>query len=440
MIEIEKESLILKLLGKDKIFKEAYIATLFFVCDHNNNKNNIYIGLLDDSKVIYFYLFTKEKYIFQFLIEYENDDIMISEINDKIIQKGIITYLYQMGINFSKKEKQEDLIDIEMNKLGIFYKGNEKIDNFAHLQYSRVLEKNEANYYNNVIQCLVNIGPLKDIFLNRKMLYNKKIVQEYKKIILSFYKLMQYMWYWEPFKNNNEQDQSIIFMVEIQSLCNNDNIIKDIKLLIEFILLSIHYEYIYNGKIIYNINEIKKKVEFNYSKSIIKNIFFFDLLLDSQCKCNKNCYSTNYMLCLDIKQLSDKEQTIENILNKYKIKLTCNICKKSELSNIKFNSCPQVLIIYFEKQINNIKFKYENQMIIKYNNKEEKYELISIIKNRENKKNKLETFFNSSINKTWYKCNEGFAHEKMEINNLLRNLNNKNNNIPHLLIYQKLQK
>jgi hypothetical protein len=352
-----------------------------------------------------------------------------------------------MGIDFSKKGRQ-DLIDIEIKKVGIFYSDNQLSDKYDSLQYLRPLKANDAYYYNDVIECLVNLEPLKNIFLNRKELLNRKIIQDKKNLTYYFYKLMHYMWYWEPDNKKDDEDQSIIFMEKIKSLFNDDNLLKDInsfKLLIESILLSIHYEYPSNYKnkdIIYNLNEMKKNNKFYSIKSIIQDIVFFDLLLDSECKYYKNCKSTNYMIYLDLDNLSKKVQTIydiENILKNYKMNLTCNFCKKTNISKIAFSSYPKVLIIIIDKEINNIKFKYENQISIKTYNKEEvRYELISIIKNKNGKNNKVETFFYSSNDKIWYKFNEYNENAKIEINNLLNNINSQNNNIPRLLIYQKL--
>ena len=250
-IEKEKESKIKGLFEKEKEIKEKNIATLFFVYAHNNNKikNNIYIGLLDNkgNNVIYFYLFTKEKNIFKFLLKFDKDDIITSEINDKIIKIGIIGYLYKMGVDISRKGMQ-DLIDVNFETIGKFYKDNETIDNIINNKYSRHLEDNNVYYYNDIIQCLVNMAPFKNIFLNRKELVKTKIVQEYKKVTFIFYKLMQYMWYRENEEENNA------FIIVIQSLFNNNDdiikfnndineIIKSIKSFIESILLSMHYEY-----------------------------------------------------------------------------------------------------------------------------------------------------------------------------------------------------
>ena len=259
-IDIQKGKLI-KILSKEQdIVKDICIKQMFFVYDKKNYKNKeIYCGIFDNNKnnkIIYFYFFTNEKLIFKFLLDYDNDNIMESEMK-KITQKGIIKYLDEMGIDFYKKEKQY-LIDLEFKKLGLFFNNYEKIENNDNIYYSRPLERNEGSYkYNDIIQCLVNIGPLKDLFLNRNKLYKEKIIEENKKITFNFYKLMQYMWHWDPIIINNDDDQSMIFMIEIISLFNNNLILNDIKLLIEFILLSMHCE----TKLINinnNINKLRK--------------------------------------------------------------------------------------------------------------------------------------------------------------------------------------
>ena len=129
-----------------------------------------------------------------------------------------------MGIDFSKKGKQ-DLIDIGMEQIGLFYKENEIIDGIDYPKYSRPLDENETYYYNDVIQCLVNIDQLKNLFLNRKKLFNKNIVKENKKVTFSFYKLMQYMWYREQLikenkenEDNADKDQSFTFILDMNEI------------------------------------------------------------------------------------------------------------------------------------------------------------------------------------------------------------------------------
>ena len=475
-IEKEKEDFIKKIL-KDNINnineKEIYIATLFFVYDNCDNKNNTYIGLLDNKgkNVIYFYMFKEEKYVFNFLLDYSidkndnNDDILISEINNQIIKKGIITYLYQMGIDFTQNGRQV-LIDLEMKKLGTLYKGNDaKTDIFNFPKYSRVLEDDETYYFNDVIQCLVNIEPLKNLFLNRKNLLSKNIIN--KKVTFLFYKLMQYMWYWEKIKKNEEnkdnESQNINFIFEIISLSNininDNNIIIKIKSFIEAILLSIHYEnqLVYEkNMLVYDINEIKDK--FYEKNSFIKDIFFFELLSDTKCNCKSKqyCKSNNYMLCLNIDQFQNKKLSIDYVLKESKLNFTCDICNQSNPTKFKFNQCPEILIIIFESKIKNInfKFKYESQISIKdHDKKEVKYELISTIGRKEETNNKNEgldqsknkindrevnSFIKSSIDKEWRRAGQNIYIINKDV--ILNNLNDKEKRIfPYLIIYQKIQ-
>ena len=85
-----------------------------------------------------------------------------------------------MGINFSTKAIQP-LINYKLGTFLIINKNiNININKYENEIHSRSLINNEALLYNGLIQCLVNIGPLKDIFLNRINLYNKKINNEKK--------------------------------------------------------------------------------------------------------------------------------------------------------------------------------------------------------------------------------------------------------------------
>ena len=193
-----------------------------------------------------------------------------------------------------------------------------------------------------------------------------------------------------------------------------------------------------------NINDLQKIID--NDDSFIKNIFFFELLSDSKCKCKKNHKFSNFIFSLNIDPLPNKSKeqiTIENILKDLKMNFMCENYKNPFTSKFKFNLCPKILIILFEKQINNNNFKYiydEHLSIKDFNKKDVKYELISIIKNKALKKDKndqVETFFKSPINKTWHKCNE--KNDKIEKDILFKNLNNQKNNFPILLIYQKIE-
>ena len=444
-IEKEKEYIINKLLKKDININDndIYIKTMFFIEEQYIIQTNHYhLGILDNN-IIYFYLINEDKLEFKFLLEYENESIIQSEIKTQIIKEGILVYLYKMGIDFSKKGRQ-NLIDINIKKIGEFINFNNSIEKIDHVQYSRTLEKNEILIYNNIIQCLVNIGPFKDLFLNRNQLYKEKMIQENKKITNNFYKLMQYMWHWSYKDNNKDEDQNLNFMIQINTLYNdnnnnnifNNNIVDDIKLLIEFILLSMHCESILDNNINYNIDELKKEF-YNNGYSFIKDIFFFELICDSKCQCKQYFNSTNYLLHLDIEPNS-KNLTIDNILKDSKTPLTCSICKSTFSSKIQFNSCPKILIIIIKQQIDNINFNYQEDLIIKDKiTGDSKYKLISIIKNIE-QKNEYETLCNISVDKNIWTQYIDTHYVKIE-GNFFDKISEQKTNIPSLLIYQKIE-
>ena len=78
--------------------------------------------------------------------------------------------------------------------------------------------------------------------------------------------------------------------------------------------------------------------------------------------------------------------------------------------------------------------------IVDNKRKNNTYELIGIIKNIENNKNVFETFCNTSINKgIWYKYSGANKPEKLEKNPLFNSLRKENNNVPLLLVYQKIE-
>ena len=446
-IEKEKEYIINKLLKKDININDndIYIKTMFFIEEQYITRNNnlSHLGILDNN-IIYFYLIKEDKFKFKFLLEYDKESIMQSEIKNQIIKKGILVYLYEMGIDLSKKGRQK-LIDIDIKKIGEFINFNNGIEKIDYVQYSRPLERNEILIYNNTIQCLVNIGPFKDLFLNRNQLYKEKMIQENKKITNNFYKLMQYMWHWSYKDNNKNEDQNLNFMIELSTLYNdknnnnifNNNIVDDIKLLIEFILLSMHCESILDNNINYNIDELKKEF-YNNGNSFIKDIFFFELICDSKCQCKQYFNSTNYLLHLDIEPNSNN-LTIENILKDSKMLLTCSICKSTFSSKIQFNSCPKLLIIIIKEHIYNINFNYQKLIIIKDKNiGDNYYKLICLIKNIE-QKNEYETFCNISVDKNIWSQYHDTNIVIIEKKNFFYSLSKQKTNIPVLLIYQKIE-
>ena len=447
------QELIERLLKEDNTInnQELYEAKIFFLFGNNDilkknaNNKNIYLGILDKKKdCIYFYTYGKESYIIEFIIFYTKNNIIIDEINNKIRIDGIEKYLYKMGINLLSEENSQNIINYELEKIGIFFNLNKnRIYNNPKL-HSRILSRTDTYYYNGVIQCLVHIGPLKDIFLNRNKLMEKRIVQDNKTITKNFYKLMQDMWYINQFNknidnNNNEDDESsqnFIFISEIGKY----NVFKDIKSLIGLLLLSMHFEQKLNNNndfINYNINEFEKSINEN-EKSFISELFFFKLFNKKQNKC-----SINYMLIFEIDNAFFKNENekinISTLLSSKKININFNNNEKLEITKVKFESCPKILIILLKLKSNHNFKLYSNEeidindlILDKNKNNVSKYELISAIENLDNY---YKTYCKSE-EKMWYEFIEADLKQNFnECKSLKQKLDN-----PYLLIYKQCEK
>ena len=431
--------------------KKLIITKVFFVYGDNNCNHNLYFGIFDKNvNAIYFYLLGQEVYEPEFVLDYLDKKNMIKEIDKYILKKGIEAYLDEMGIDFTKKTKQH-LINNKLEEIGSFLILNENINITIYKNeiYSRSLMNNDAPFYNGIIQCLVNIRPLKDIFLNRNNLYNKKIIHEKKIVTMLFYKLMNYMW--NSNNNNDDKDHSFIFLTEIQTLSKKIGIFNDIHLLIEYILLSINYEqqlnYNNNLKIDYKFNEIEKSFN-KYKNSFINDIFFFELESEDKCKCKNNCNSTTqYILSYNdeiLKELEEQNINIETLFN-LRIKIICDKCKKYLKGRIKFKSQPKILIISIEtkkrKEEYNITFNYNMELNLKKNFVNNKvninYKLICMMKCLENKKVLTAYCKSSTKEDIWYAYKESKEQQIIEEIKLSDEITTYKR-IPYLLIYQKM--
>ena len=460
IIENSEKELINQLITNNKIInkEELYLTKMFFVEGKNNTINkNIYIGLFkNDDNIIYFYLIENEGYSIEFSLEYNNKDLIFLEINNLILKNGIETYLYDMGVFLSKKEKQ-DLIKIKNNefeKIGLFYdlkKNRQKVQINTN---SRNLENiMDSYYYNGVIQCLVNIEPFKNIFLNREILMDKMKNLKNKTVIFHFFKLMQYMWNininnndndYED--NNNNSNQSTIFLIEIKKIAfsNDQSLLKNIDLLIEFLILSMNLEYalINDNSISINYNiEYLKLICFSNKPSFIRELFFFQL--QSTC-CKKS--NLAYLLSFNnedlYKEFKNNKIKIESILTSGKTNITCKKCFKTNTSKIHFISFPKLLIIVIKSTENKkncvLNFEAIEKMKIKNINQNiQEYELISMIIKKENT---FATYCKTFMDKNrWIEYLEEEKGQKININKSLYDINKENKPInPYLLIFQKL--
>jgi len=448
----ENEELINKILQEDKnIKKDLYISKIIFTYGSQDNPySKFYFGVLKDNYICFYLLYSKNYYP-EFLINYNNEDILSKEINEGIIQKGIENYLNEMGIIDLSNKKTHPIYNFKLEKIGNLHIPKEKdilkINN-SIISHSKCLNYIEDSYYyNSVIQCLVNIGSLKNIFLNRNYLVENKIVESHN-LTKKLYELFQSMWNYSLENENNinkELKQNIL-----ACSCNID-IFKDIQMLIEFILLSIHSEQKFkdnnNSKIIYNIKTMKN--EFNNTYSFLNQLFSFNVKFIC-----KNCKGENYtklfMLNLDIDKMNSKSirHTINfiSLLKTENFEFFCNDCQESISSKISFGSFPIILIIVIKSK-NNGKFKFdyieklELQDFFEQDIKSNlQYELIDIIKCKDKKSNKYDTEIfckSSDSNNIWNKYTQTeYGQECQQVDSLDKDKISKD--IPYLLIYQKI--
>ena len=201
--------------------------------------------------------------------------------------------------------------------------------------------------------------------------------------------------------------------------------------LIEFLLLSMHYELAKEKKENYkNLSSLKyedkdkMRKDFYKKKTVIQKLFFFEAKHHNYCKKCKNKDNKYYRIyCLLEFQLDiiKGEITINNLLDSLSQKKECEICNKQSFrEEIKLNSCPLYLIIVIKNNNNNFKdyFKLTDKIDLKNyvteeNHDSSEYELVSFIKNppikEENKKGII--FCKSPVNNEWYKY-KGIKIEK----------------------------
>ena len=438
------ESIIKKTNLQNKIFQYK----IFFIDEYKqkSNNNNLYIGIINDTKyIINFYLLIKQNYSLEYIINYKNKDMMVNDIENNIIPKGIAVYIYETGIVFSNM-KTNKLFNKKFELIG--YITNLKNENYNLIDYQKNLQTFEGSfYYIALIQCLVNIKSLKDLFLNRELLLKEKIIQDNKKVIKSFYEIMKYMWDY----NNSQGEKEFYseFLYEIQALSHINNIGDKLDLLIEFLLYSMHIEQTINDekiKINYDLNSIKYNIK-DDEKSFIKNLFLFKL--ENQCKTCKNANHYQLILNINMKETININSeiiyiNINTIFNKNNT-ILCDLCSKPiNNGKIEFKICPNILLIYFQEiNIPNIRFIINEEIDLSDNismdNKDEdkKYKLTGYIgENNENNKKIIMSYYKSLISGNWLLYKNG------QLNFVLTEFNSRINNykFPNLLIYERISK
>ena len=444
------EPIIRELAKKEEINIEDFpLVKIFFVNWQNNilnenvNNNQIrkYICIIKENNIV-FYSFSKYCRDFEYYISFNDEKIMKEEIQRYIIKRGIGSYFNDIALNPSNETF--NLINYNLKLFGScinFKNYNNKIDTKYRL---KALKSDKSlNFYNDVLLCLVNIVQLKNFFCDREKLIN--LIEEDSVFSKYFYKIVQDMCL-DINEEKNKDDIYINLKNEIINKSESNDILNNIKLLIEFILLRIHNELRtdQNGKkikakftildeIYQDYNEINKSF-YPINKSIIKDLFFFEIEMNYECK---NCkhYEKVYFLKssmdLDITKKSNKLRTtkiisISDLLGLEENK-KCVICNNDCLLRRIINTCPKILIlvIKYDKMTN--QFKAEEEISINEyaseKNYQTRYELISFIQNHSI------TFCKSEQN-VWYKY-EG-ANVKQ-----IKNFNIIQNKIPYLLIYKQ---
>jgi len=235
---IEKEKFHSEILELSRIFKiEAFPEyKIFFVCGNNiqKEKKSIYIGLISNKDIkdnklfaIYFYSIKYDVFEIEFIVNYDNEEMMFKEIKDNIMPNGIEVYLNIMNNNHDNNNFEKKLLyDLDLNNIGFYINlNNKEINNIKITEYSKGLEHIQNTYFfSGIIQCLVNIKPLREVFLNKQFLIDNKFIED-SPITKKLYKIFQDKWFWT---NNND-----IYVSLIYDIINEDyNIFNNCKLLI----------------------------------------------------------------------------------------------------------------------------------------------------------------------------------------------------------------
>ena len=241
------------------------------------------------------------------------------------MKKGIGSYINDIGVNFSVKFF--NLIDYEFNEIGFCINFDINKRKLYKRKTTKLLKnvENPSYFFNNVLQCLVNIQEFKSFFCNKTQLIylidNDSIFSKYiNKIVLD-------MWSTGDEENDN-LDIYENLKKEIIRIGESDIILNNASLLITFLLLRIHNEIRIDkdsnrikGNVIrldemyQNYNELNNLFyPFNYS--IIKDLFFFEMQTSYKCPCCKNIENHFFIKCildLDFDKKLNKKKNTENI-------------------------------------------------------------------------------------------------------------------------------
>ena len=401
---------------------------------------------MKENNILFYHLNKYQFCGFEFHIKYEDKIIMKEEIQNYIIKRGIGSYLNDIVGDLSNETFT--LINYNLKRFGFCYNFKNNCKIFSN--YIQKTFKKNNDFFNDVLLCLVNIVQLKNFFCDREKLIN--LIEEDSIFSKYLYKIVQDMW----LNINEEKKKDDIYINlknEIINKSESNDILYNTKLLIEFILLRIHNELRtgQNNKKIktnfFRLDEMYRKYyEINekfypINKSIIKDLFFFEIKVNYECKkCqnyNESLYFLNCIMDFDITRKSKtnllRNKNIISIsdlfgLEEYGKCLECNNDNDC-ISRRIINTCPKILILVIKSDKMDIKFNLEKEInIYEYTSKKNhltKYELISFIQN-------YSITFCKSEQNLWYKYEGSKVKESTDFNNI-----QKQNRIPYLLIYKQ---
>ena len=368
-----------------------------------------YICLLNNATA-YFFTYMKikesqkEKEILDlsFFITFTDTKTMEGEIINKISSIGVETYINLMFL--SNKEPYK-IYDMDFNTIGTIIKIN--IDKKHSLiqsdEYSyKIYNDHDLIKIHSLFICLSNIKELIEFTPKRS---NEIVIKDKNNkvditFLLNFFAVLRIIKkentkYYESFKNDNiilkkYSDVYSIFLTQIQDLStkeniNKENIFNNLDLLIKIIILKLQKQlyqsetknnFDYDDKTVFqNIEDLNR---INNKKTIIQNLFFFEIEIIKKCKCKENkSYQFKYYLEFNLNENDKNSILIDDLFIKLKKKENCKICQKEKKIKKKLISLPEYLIIivkdttkyittFLEKTIDIKKFCYIAEKKIEY--------------------------------------------------------------------------
>ena len=327
---------------------------------------------------------------------------------------------YYDNIEIDENERYCNYSSQNYDNVSITYTTQEKSyrDISEDQEFGLVGLRNYKNvcYMNTILQCLKNIHPLVDFFINQYKNGPGEISNNFQ-CILS--KLL--------YKKSNTSANSLKLSME-----KYDDYFKGIEFKDSFnfyvSLLSMLHKELNKNQINknYNINSYNKTSEDNFLKkqkefftknnSIIINIFYGfqkNIFFCHNCNIKREKFQAFNFLDFSIKngelKIKDLEDCFKTYQREEKLEIECENCKKSKL-NVKYEilSLPKVLVITFKKGDHikhKVKFPEKLDMSQIIENKEEKnkqYNLIGFINHQEENSNNVNNSHNYCITKNMF--------------------------------------